>query len=57
MKEHLVDEYLLHVCPTLTFGGRRLFTEGMNPTNLTLLDLKLYGAGTVFLKYQPSDRL
>jgi dihydrofolate reductase len=55
MKENLIDEYHLHVCPTLTCGGRRLFTEDMNPSTLSLIDTKHYYPGTVFIQYQPQS--
>lgn len=51
MKENLIDEYHLHVCPTLTAGGRKLFTESIKPTHLKLQEVKRFDAGTVFLKY------
>jgi dihydrofolate reductase len=53
MKENLVDEYHIQLCPVLTGGGRSLFTGKMNPQNLKLVELRQYDTGTVFLNYQP----
>jgi dihydrofolate reductase len=53
MKENLVDEYRLLVCPILTAGGRKLFTEEIKPTNLKLLAVTNYDTGIVSLNYQP----
>ena len=55
MKENLIDEYHLQICPVLTGGGRRLFTEQINPSKLTLLDVRQYNTGTVFINYQPAS--
>jgi dihydrofolate reductase len=54
MKESLIDEYHLHLCPALTTGGRHLFTEEINPTTLKLLEARHYGRDAVFLNYQAS---
>lgn len=51
MKENLVDEIHLHVCPTLLGGGRSLFVSGLNPTSLELSETRSYGPGIVFLNY------
>lgn len=52
MKENLLDEIHLHVCPTLLGSGRSLFTHDRSATTLDLLESKHYGPGLVFLKYQ-----
>lgn len=58
MKYDLIDEYHLHVCPTLTSGGRSLFTIETNAINLKLLEIRHFDTGTVFLNYQSSaDRI
>jgi len=54
MKANLIDEYQLFVCPVLTAGGRRLFTEEMDPTSLRLLKISRYETGIVCLHYQKS---
>ncbi len=54
MKEKLIDEYHLQICPILTGGGRRLFTEQMDQSQLKLLEVRQYNTGTVFTSYKPS---
>ena len=53
MKENLIDEYHIQLCPALTGGGRKLFTEDIGAGNLTLQELRQYNTGTVFLNYHP----
>jgi dihydrofolate reductase len=53
MKENQVDEYHLHLCPSLTMGGRKLFTEAATPATLNLIESRRGKGGTVLLKYQP----
>jgi dihydrofolate reductase len=57
MKENLIDEYQLFLCPILTSGGRKLFTEEINPATLKLLEIKHYDTGIVCLHYQPLSNL
>ena len=52
MKENLIDEYHLQVCPVLNAGGRKLFTDVMQ-ADLDLLEVRHYNTGTVFLNYVP----
>ncbi|PWT73078.1 MAG: hypothetical protein C5B59_14155 [Bacteroidetes bacterium] len=52
MKEDLIDEYHLFLCPALTSGGTRLFTEEANPRNLRLLNITNYDSGVVCVNYQ-----
>lgn len=52
MKENLIDEYHIQLCPILTGGGRKLFTPLMNPGQLKLLEVRQYNTGTVFLNYE-----
>lgn len=52
MKDNLIDEYRLHLCPVLTGGGRKLFPDNFNPLNLNLLEAKPEDAGALFLHYQ-----
>ncbi|MBC7947781.1 MAG: dihydrofolate reductase family protein [Chitinophagaceae bacterium] len=56
MNEGLIDEYHMQVCPVLTGGGRRLFTEETKGGDLKLLELRQYDTGTVFLNYQPARK-
>jgi dihydrofolate reductase len=52
MKENLIDEYHIQLCPVLTAGGRSLFTEQFNPRNMQLLEVRQYTTGTIFLNYK-----
>ena len=51
LKEDLVDELHLHVCPALTAGGRHFFTNALTPLSLHLQDVRNHPSGTVFLNY------
>ena len=53
MKENLIDEYHIQLCPVLTGGGRNLFPQKMNLHRLNLLEVREYNTGTVFLNYEP----
>jgi dihydrofolate reductase len=57
MKANLIDEYQLFFCPTLTSGGRKLFTEEMSPATLRLLKVSHYDTGIVCLHYQHSNNI
>lgn len=52
MKENLIDEYHIQLCPVLTGGGRRLYTENLLTANLILVEVRSYNTGTVFLNYK-----
>lgn len=52
IKENLIDEYHIQLCPVLTGGGRKLFTGEEDTKSLSLTDAKKYETGIVFLKYQ-----
>jgi dihydrofolate reductase len=54
MKEGLVDEYHLHLCPTITGGGRSLFPPNDYHLNLQLIDFRKYETGVMFLRYKPA---
>lgn len=54
MRENLIDEYHIQLCPALTGGGRNLFPEQMNSGQLNLIGLRQYNTGTVFLNYEPN---
>lgn len=56
MRENLIDEYHIQLCPVLTGGGRRLFDSGLTPKNLQLLEVRKYNTGTVFLNYQSDGK-
>lgn len=53
IKENLIDEYHIQLCPILTGGGRGLFQQQMNFGQLKLLEVRQYNTGTVFLNYEP----
>ena len=52
MKENLIDEYHIQLCPVLTGGGRSLFSQEMNFSKLSLLEARQYNTGVMFLNYQ-----
>ncbi len=54
MKENLIDEYHIQLCPVLTGGGRKLFPEQLNINQLNLFELRQYNTGTIFLNYKPN---
>ena len=52
MKEDLIDEYHIQLCPVLTGGGRSFFPEPMDAGKLKLAEVRRYDTGTVFLNYE-----
>ena len=54
MKENLIDEFHLQVCPVLTGGGRALFSNATDLRQLHLSEVRQYNTGTVFLNYHPA---
>jgi len=55
MKDGLIDEYQLWVCPIVLGKGKPLFA-GDSTLPLTLLEAKTYDAGMVLLRYQPDEK-
>ncbi|MEP6597614.1 MAG: dihydrofolate reductase family protein [Ginsengibacter sp.] len=53
MRENLIDEYHIQLCPVLTGGGRNLFPQQIKFRQLSLLEVRQYNTGTVFLNYKP----
>jgi len=53
IKENLIDEYHIQVCPTITGGGRPMFPDLDNYKNLQLVDIRKYETGVVFMHYEP----
>jgi len=51
MKEDLVDEYHIQLCPVLTGGGRSFFPEQIDPDKLKLTEVRRYDTGVLFLNY------
>ena len=54
MKENLVDEYHVQLCPVVTGGGRSLFGDGTAARAFTLVETRQYNTGTIFLNYRPN---
>jgi len=52
IKENLIDEYHLQLCPVVIGGGRLLFPNFDNYKNLKLVSFKKYDTGVIFLKYE-----
>jgi dihydrofolate reductase len=42
MRENLIDEYHIQLCPVVTGGGRSLFPQQINLAQLNLLELRQY---------------
>lgn len=53
MKENLIDEYHIQLCPVILGGGRTLFSQELTLTQLVLKEVRQYNTGTVFLSYEP----
>jgi len=53
MKENLVEEYRLWIHPIILGTGKRLFSGGVVPANLTLIDSRTTPAGVSILTYRP----
>ena len=52
IKENLVDEYHLQLCPVLTGAGRKLFPGEARMNQLQLQAVKQYDTGLVLLQYK-----
>jgi dihydrofolate reductase len=51
MREGLIDEYQLVVCPVVLGEGRRLFDEHATPGEMHLLSTRSFDRGAVLLSY------
>ena len=54
LREGLLDELQLFVCPVLIGSGKRLFEEGEERTALELADSRTFATGVVYLTYRPT---
>jgi len=52
MKENLIDEYHIQLCPVVLGGGKSLFSQEINFSKLKLVEFRQYNTGVVFLNYQ-----
>lgn len=52
MQRNLIDAYQLWVHPVVLGNGKRLFTDGVGPTSLQLVDTKTSSTGVAALTYQ-----
>lgn len=55
IKENLIDEYHLRICPTAIGAGRPLFPDLPDYFNLKLIDFKKYDSGMILLHYEPKS--
>ncbi|MBC8137476.1 MAG: dihydrofolate reductase family protein [Fibrella sp.] len=53
MKDGVIDEYQLRVCPVILGKGKRLFSDNTDTLNMELLETKVYKSGLILLRYQP----
>jgi dihydrofolate reductase len=51
MRRNLIDEFILLIHPLILGSGRRLFTDGLPPTNLRLVESKPSSTGVVIARY------
>lgn len=56
MKHNLVDEYELWIHPLVLGSGKRLFEDGVVPSNLKLVNTRKTGSGVSILTYQPDKQ-
>jgi dihydrofolate reductase len=54
MESELIDEYRIWVHPVVLGGGRRLFKDGIDKTELKLVGATTLSNGVVVLAYQPA---
>jgi dihydrofolate reductase len=52
MKECLIDEFHIQLCPVILGGGRSLFPPQITTEELRLVECRHYDTGTVFLNYE-----
>lgn len=54
MKNNLIDEYHLRICPVVLGNGRPLF-QSVDKQNFELFGYKQYGSGIMLLQYRPKS--
>ena len=53
LRDGLLDELSLNICPVVVGSGMRLFDEITNQVNLKLLDSTIFSTGVLSVTYQP----
>jgi dihydrofolate reductase len=56
LREGLLDELRLMICPIVVGAGKRLFDDGGDQVALTLADSRTFNTGVVYLTYQPAAK-
>jgi dihydrofolate reductase len=56
LREGLLDELRLLVCPIVVGRGKRLFEGGAAPVPLKLVDAQTFSTGVQWVTYQPADK-
>jgi dihydrofolate reductase len=55
IKDNLIDEFHLRICPIVVGEGRSLFPGNIDSMNLNLIAFKKYDSGLVLLQYEPKQ--
>lgn len=55
LKQNLLDELQLLICPVVLGTGKRLFLEGIDTKTMKLVEIKSFDTGMVMLSYQPTS--